>query len=405
MIIALPRPKRVLPGQPGAKEGSALYSPRRWAWLSLLLVFVFAFGCLPARGSDPNHCGVCGKPFGLTIYTVTDKLKHEKVFLCYECATCPDECYLCGVPVNAEATKLPDGRFLCVRDVKTAVLDATKAQEICEQIRDTLDRKFRRFLSLPSTNVAVALVDRVDLYDEFAVVGNDFECPDILGYIHSRTNQGGLFHSISLMSALPLAEFQATCAHEYAHAWLFENVPSERRKTLSRDAHEGFCELIAYLLMQGLNEDEQMKKMLRNSYTRGQINMFIAAESEHGLNDVLDWMRWGVSSRLKAAGLADIRNVEMPRAKGISTTNAFNYAHAVAPAPDRLLLKGISSRKNQPLALINDQTFAVGESAKVRVGTTNLLVRCLAIGTRSVRVQIADTSKVTELHLTERAGH
>jgi len=355
-------------------------------------------------GAEPERCGICGKPFGSTIYTVTDKVTHGKVFICYDCASCPDDCYICSRPVRANYTKLPDGRFLCARDARTAVLNAAKAQEICEGIRDTLDKMFSRFLSLPSTNVAVGLVDRVNLYDELTVVGNDFECPDILGYIHSRTNGASLSHSISLMSGLPLAEFQATCAHEYAHAWVFENVPPERRKTLSRDAHEGFCELVAYLLMNSLHAEEQMSKMLRNTYTRGQIDLFIAAEKQYGLNDVLDWMQWGVSPRLKAADPGDIRNVEMPRPKSTLAANVPVYGPSQVSAPTRLLLKGISSAQNKPLALINDRTFAVGESGSVRVGTTNVSVRCLAIGDRSVRIQMLDTGVETELELREGAG-
>jgi hypothetical protein len=176
-------------------------------------------------------------------------------------------------------------------------------------------------------------------------------------------------------------------------------VSSERRTTLKRDAQEGFCELLGYLLMDSLHEEDQKTKMLRNSYTRGQIDLFIAAEKKYGFNDILDWMRWGANGRLKAADLGDVRNVEMPLAKPSSTTNTFFYVESQAPAPTTLLLKGISSAKNLPLALINNQSLAPGESARVRVGTTNVLVRCLAIGARSVRVLIVDSGKEVELHL------
>ena len=365
---------------------------------SLLLLAVF----IPAvNGAEADQCAICGKPFafGETIYTTMDKVIHKKAFLCHECALCPDECYICGLPVRVNYLKLTDGRFLCTRDGKTAVLDNRQAGEICEQVKETLDKMFSRFLSLPSTNVEVSLIDRVNLYDEFTVVGNNFECPDILGYIHSKTNRGGMQHAISLMSGLPRAEFQATCAHEYSHAWIFENVPAERRTALSRDAHEGFCELVAYLLVDSLHEEEQKKIMLRNTYTRGQIDLFIEAEKTQGLNDILDWMRWGVSPRLKAGNLGDVRNVEMPRPRSNSTTNFHFYLEQPSIVPDTLLLKGISSTKNQPLALINNQSLAAGETAKVRVGTSNILVRCLAVGERSVHIQLVDSGQEMELHL------
>jgi len=369
-------------------------------WLSGFCLSVLVGFAMPAW-ADTDHCSVCGAAigYGSAVYTATDKVAHKKVFLCYSCAICPDECYICGLPVRANYIALTDGRFLCARDGKTAVLEESVAREICGEVVETLDRMFSRFLTLPSTNVEVSLVDRVNLYDEFAVVGNDFECPDVLGYIHSHTNRGAFKHSISLMSALPRAEFQATCAHEYSHAWVFENVPPERRKTLSGDAHEGFCELVAFLLMDSLHEEEQKKIMLRNTYTRGQIDLFIEAEKKFGFNDVLDWMRWGVNPRLNAANLDDVRNVEIPRPKAGPATKVNLYVEQPTLVPDTLLLKGISSSKSRSLALINDQTFAAGESAKVRVGTTNVLVRCLAVGGHSARIQIVDSGREMELQL------
>ncbi|MDB6111935.1 MAG: hypothetical protein JWR69_3685 [Pedosphaera sp.] len=374
------------------------YMGKRAAWF-LGCVLVWAGFALTAEGADPNHCAICGKVFGDVIYTIKDNVTHQKTFICYDCGICPDECYICGMPVRANFIKLADGRCLCARDGKTAVLDEKQAKEICNDAREILDKIFSRFLSLPSTNVEVSLIDRVTLYDEFAVVGNNFECPDVLGYIQSKTNQGGMQHSISLMSALPRAEFQATCAHEYSHAWVFENVSSERRKTLSRDTQEGFCELVAFLLMDSLHEEEQKKIMLRNTYTRGQIDLFIEAERTQGLNDILDWMRWGVNSRLKAGNLRDIRNVEMPRPKSEPSAKFQAYVEQPTPVADTLLLKGISSIKSRPLALINNQSFAAGETARVRVGTSNVVVRCIAVGERSVRIEMVGSGKETELFL------
>ena len=54
------------------------------------------------------------------------------------------------------------------------------------------------------------------------------------------------------------------------------------------------------------------------------------------------------------------------------------------------------------MALINDQTFGVGDTAKVRVGTSNLLVRCLTIEKQSVRVQVVESGQITELRLPAR---
>src|ERR1041385_4639508 len=116
-----------------------------------LLAFACAWMCVCAFGADADHCGICGKAFGPTIYTTTDHVTHEKVFLCYACAVFPDECYICGLPAVLNPVKLPDGRFLCARDAKDAVLDESKATALCDEVRDKIDRLFSRFLTLPST--------------------------------------------------------------------------------------------------------------------------------------------------------------------------------------------------------------------------------------------------------------
>jgi len=171
---------------------------------------------------------------------------------------------------------------------------------------------------------------------------------------------------------------------------------------LDRDAHEGFCELIAWLLMDSLHQEEQKAKMLHNTYTRGQIDLFIAAEKTYGLNDILDWMRCGVNGRLKAADPGDLRNVDMPRVQQAGPTNRFLYLAIQERVPDKLILKGISTARGRPLALINNQSLAPGESARVRIGTTNVLVQCVAIGQASVTLRLVDSGKQLELSLPSR---
>jgi hypothetical protein len=177
------------------------------------------------------------------------------------------------------------------------------------------------------------------------------------------------------------------------------NVPAERRETLARDAEEGFCELISFLLMDSEGEQDEKKAILRNTYTRGQIDLFIAAERAHGLNDVLDWMKWGTDDELDADEPGRIRVVEMPKAKTVPVTNTFVYSGEPTAVPDTLVLKGISGFKGQAMVLINDRSFAVGESGKVRVAKTNILIRCLQIGDDSARIQIVDSGEQQELSL------
>jgi hypothetical protein len=89
----------------------------------------------------------------------------------------------------------------------------------------------------------------------------------------------------------------------------------------------------------------------------------------------------------------------MPCPKAAPATKITFYVEQPTAVPNTLLLRGISSSKSQPLALINDHTFAAGESAKVRVGTTNVLVRCLAVEGHSARIQIVSSGREMELQL------
>ena len=165
------------------------------------------------------------------------------------------------------------------------------------EVKDDLDRLFSRFTSFPD-NVDVNVIDRIDVDSMYGISGHDFESPDLLGCIEPVTNDGVKRYHMSLMIGLPLSELKETCAHEYSHAWVGENVPRARHARIDRDAEEGFCEMMGYLLMDSQGEEGEKKRVLKNSYTRGQVQLFIAAEQQYGFEDVLDWMRYGVTSRL-----------------------------------------------------------------------------------------------------------
>jgi hypothetical protein len=374
------------------------YRPSQWRALPALvpLAWVLLAGQLLA---DADHCGVCGARFTARVYTVTDQVTGEKVQVCPDCAVLSTVCFICGLPVRTNYTELPDGRILCARDARTAVLNEDDGKRICREAKDNLDRLFSRFLNFPETNVTVAIVDRVHLQELFKFAGHDYTCPNIWGYMETRTNRHHLEHTISLLSGLPLAGFKATCAHEYTHAWLNENLSEQRMKGLSRDANEGFCELVSYRLMEAQNEEAQKKLILSNAYTRGQIHLFLEAEKLYGFNDIVDWMKFGADDRLAGDDLRRIRNVELLHAAARPATNSPAYSSAVSSVPDTLVLRGIYWAQARPLAIINNRTLGVNEEGKVRVGKTNVTIRCLAIGQDGVRIRIVGTGEERELRL------
>jgi hypothetical protein len=101
-----------------------------------------------------------------------------------------------------------------------------------------------------------------------------------MGLTHSKEITKGEFeHTIYVMDGLPPARFLAVAAHEWAHTWIHENVSRERK--LDSTSTEGFCEWVAYKLMNERNESLEKKMILANTYTRGQIDAFLKAEEEH----------------------------------------------------------------------------------------------------------------------------
>ncbi len=349
--------------------------------------------------ADAGHCDICGGVIADTAYTMRDKVTEENRLVCPDCTLLNTVCFICGLPAKTNYTALSDGRILCARDAKTAVIEEENARQICRETRDSLDQLFSRFLAFPETNVQVAIVDRVNLQTLFKFAGNDYQCPNVWGYLETRTNHARLEHKLSLLSALPVGAFKATCAHEYTHAWLNENLPEARMKQLSQDAIEGFCELISYRLIESQNEQAAKKQITLNAYTRGQIHLFLEAEKRYGFNDIVDWMKYGTDDRLKGAELERVRSVDMPRPAVRLATKPVMTNPEPAPVPDVLVLKGISGTRLQPLALINDRTFAVNEEGKVRVGKTNCLIRCLAIRGDGARIRMLGSGEELELRL------
>jgi hypothetical protein len=365
--------------------------------------FLLWFLCLlwaTSLKADSDKCSVCGLPITNSVYLVTDMITQEKKIVCGDCLVLP-RCFLCAMPVKDLGAELPDGRVLCVRDSRSAVLTDEEAQRIAHQERDALDRLLWRFLTFPETNLTIALVDRVHLQELFKFPGNDYTCPNIWGYVETSTNHGRFQHSISLLSGLPTAGFKATCAHEYGHTWLNENLPDKRKQQISRDAVEGFCELVSFLLMESEHEQAQCADIQRNAYTRGQILLFIEAQRRFGFNDIVDWMKYGTDPRLEAEDLSRVRNVEIHPPSPPPPPPAYAPVRQTEPAhePEVLVLKGVMWTKEHPLAMINGRTFEVHEQGVVRVGNTNVTLRCLAIHQDSVRIQIVGTGQEMDLKI------
>jgi len=369
----------------------------------LFWFFLFLAAARPTLAQD--RCASCGELIQLgTIYILEDKVTLQKVEVCRNCEISFGACFICGLPANTNLegfVALEDGRALCARDAKTAVLREDEGIRTFHAVRDSLERMFARFTGFPDANIKVEMVDRVHLQELFTVVGNDYHCPNIFGYTQSKFIKNRPEHRISLMTGLPLAWLQGTCAHELSHTWVAENVPAARRQRLARETEEGFCELVAYLLADSQRDETAKAIILHNGYTRGQIDLFVAANNTYGFNDVLDWMRYGVDSGLSTSDPTRIHQVVVP-AQGKPAPAAGYFVARAAPTPPpatTLALKAIFWDAKRPSALINDHTFGVQEEGKLRLGTSNVTVRCVAIRQNAVRIRVNGSAEEKELVL------
>jgi hypothetical protein len=367
----------------------------------LLTIFLLAgFGLVRPLAAQGDICAICGRPIQGTVYLVTDKVTGEKKEVCADCIKLPT-CNICGLPVK-DGVQLPDGRFLCARDARTAVVKADDARQICTQVRDDLDRLFSRFTAFPE-NVDVTVIDRIDVDSMFIMEGHNFESPDLLGCIRPVTDNDQTRYKMSLLIGMPLAQLKETCAHEYSHAWVGENVPKERRARLGRDAEEGFCELVGYLLMDSQNEEVEKKRVLQNHYTRGQIDLFIEAEKRYGFDQVLDWMKYGETAQLEPGHVDQLRDVKMPVMKSVSSnpvagTAGYSRTNKPVPVPATVKLDGILWG-SRPVAIINGGSFLANDQKPVKIGGTNVTIRCLGIQQTSVRIRNVDSGREQELCL------
>jgi hypothetical protein len=368
----------------------------------LLLLISLGTGCT-LLSTAQDICAICGQPINGRCYFMTDKVSDERELVCSNCAFTLPRCYVCGLPIKkGEETQLPDGRYLCARDAVGAVLDAGQARQICADVKNDLDHVFSRFTSFPD-NVDVAVIDRIDVDSMFGTSGHDFESPDLLGCTRRVTENGVRRYKISLMIGLPAGELKETCAHEYSHTWVGENVSPARHARIARDAEEGFCEMMGYLLMDAQGEESEKKRVLKNRYTRGQVQLFIAAEQQYGFDDILDWMRYGVTSKLEEGHLDEIKDVIMtPAHKHTPAVLAipFTDVRRDSPSPDSSVLKlqGIMWG-NAPMAIINGRSFFAMDVNQVKLGGTNVTIRCEAIEPTRVQIQNLASGQTQELVL------
>ena len=369
--------------------------------LTLAGLLIWTFAC--AALASEMKCDVCGTNFTGKYFYKEDGAVGGRKIICPACAQLQDQCFACGLPVKEGYETLPDGRLLCARDAKDVIQTEEEAKEIAAQVPQDLDRLLSRYMTFPGTNALVSIVNRFYLENLFKMPGEGQACVSVYGATTSNRLPGNhIVHSIALLSHLRKSRLMAVCAHEYTHAWMGENVSRERAKAIDKDTTEAFCELVAYKYMSSRQEIFEMETIKKNTYTKGKIDVLIAADSQYGFEAVLEWIKAGDDATFDLGTLERVRAVggayvAAPVAVSVILPPAVNLRPA--PAPDTLELKSISGTAQHRFAMINNATFESMEHGKVRVGQTNVSVRCLEIRNDSVMIQIDGSNEKKQLFL------
>jgi hypothetical protein len=292
------------------------------------------------------------------------------------------------MPVKEPLRRLPDRRLICSTHEKAVVLTQSQGKEIFREVLRDMIRMLAGTGKLPNENIDFSVVTRAEM---ISILGGQNK-------IHSEATLGltrtdfradkSQSHRISVVDGMVPNQFKAVCAHEYAHTWLSENVTRE----LEPHMVEAFCELVAYKLMDSYQCESQKRAFLSNRYTAGRIAALLEADRKYSFDHVVQWMRTGQDR--------DFKVTETHRMLAVTRTEP--VLHNLTPSgrtavPDRLVLKGISGQRDRRFALINDCTLQTGETGRVRVGSSNVTVNCLAITDRTVRVRLLPSGELREL--------
>ena len=355
-------------------------------------------GALVFAGEEYKICVICQGPMTKSVYLKTSPYLKGKQPICENCIKIEQECYTCGLPIKYNITDLKDGRYLCERDSKGAIVSGESAKQVFADVKRDLMAMFAGTGQMPDRNVEIALVDRFAMETLHRVQRFPHVQHATVGLTRTRVNNSNEFkHEIFVLSGLNSARFRAVAAHEYTHTWLQENVAPGR--PLDSDTVEGFCELVAYRLMKQKNEEIEMALILTNDYTRGQVHAFLGVDANR-FYETAKWMKSGVDQKLDPATLDRVFvTTKEPQTAAPAWTIA---AKTATPVPTSIQLRSVSGTATRRFALINDKTFAPNELGRVRLGTSNVAIRCLEVTDRGAVIQLVSTGEKRRLVLEER---
>lgn len=318
-----------------------------------------SYGATPVSAA-PLICVVCAQPLAGKYF-----VHNQTNNICADCEKLPARCSLCGLPVKDATARTTDGRLFCHADGTNVVVAQEEAGRLFAQARGELSTLSEGTLALRSPEVAVQLVD-VDYWNPKSG-GDSTNAMHRLGFSISRPIGGGYAHNVVLMSGRLRNTTLSTCAHEFAHLWLNENLKPDRK--LDPDTREALCELFAFKLAARRGDTNEIARIKVNPYTKGVVLSAIEFDAREGLPGVVTWVRNASDASLPAAtGLADAT-------AAASAPEPMRELRPPPPPATRLELRSLLRTSKRTVAVINGERFERGSELSMLIDGKRHLVR------------------------------
>ena len=331
----------------------------------------------PPPSAKAPSCSVCSLPVsGQFFVHVADGVTNN---ICAICEQLPNRCSQCRLPVKEGFTKTADGRFFCKQDAARVVLSEDEARQLFATARTELRELAGGALELRQPQVNVQVLFNLDFADTRS--SPDAGTPmHRMGFSMSRPQGDGFAHNVVLLSGQPRTTTLSTCAHEFGHLWLTENLKPGRK--LNPDSREALCELFAFKLAARRGDTNEQARIKANPYTKGAILGAIEFEAREGLPGVIKWVREGAEELLPAPG-----NSVMVAAAPAAAEPPRELRPPPPPAT-KLELRSLLRTTKRTVAVINGERFELGTEIPLLVGGQRHLVRLEEAQPNAVTVSV-----------------
>ena len=202
---------------------------------------------------------------------------------CYGNTSLP-RCAECSCPVSAP--ELQEGGYACPKHSREAICSEDEAYEVWAEVEEAYTEVFGPEFVL-DTLPNIHMMTLPELQEE-GYTNSDW----IKAFSRTHVAGGHFVHDIYVLKGMSRYYLLEQLAHEGAHCWHYEYQPYVL--SCQPAFKEGFCEWVAFKILDDLDLDKQRERQLNNAsldYSRG-LRDFLRLEERIGSADgVLEYVR------------------------------------------------------------------------------------------------------------------